>query len=121
MKKKRRTLTTAQKRDLIEDRGNRCEVCGEKHPSRVLEVHHKRAVAKWRSEMGVLDFILIDKPKKPVYDRKSNLIVVCPTCHRKITAGLVKLKEKPAKRKKARRRKERLPWEMDVKPFRFRY
>jgi hypothetical protein len=58
-------LTTAQKRNLIEERGNRCEICGEKYPSRVLEVHHKRAVARWGSRKGLLDFNLFYEPKKP--------------------------------------------------------
>lgn len=111
-KKKKRTLTTAQKRNLIEDRDNRCALCKEKFSSRVLRVHHLKPVAKSESGKLVfdLDYVLWGKGKgrKPTYDRRSNLVVLCPTCHAKLHAGLASLrKSKKRTRKKTKRRRKK--------------
>jgi len=52
---------------------HKCAVCGWAEDERILEVHHKD---EDRSN-NALD----------------NLIILCPTCHRKITLGYYKLTE----------------------------
>ena len=68
-KKKKRTLTTAQLKDFKAAIG-KCEVCNSKQSIRVLEVHHIKPI----SEGGTDSF-------------QTNLIVLCPTCHRKAHSG----------------------------------
>lgn len=80
-----RTLTPAQKRKLKEATGYRCSICGKKFDGRLLEIHHKKGVAKHKNPMG-FDMPVMARGKKhiPVYDRrKSNLQVVCIYCHDK--------------------------------------
>ena len=65
-KNNKRTLTTAKKRNYIDDIGGKCQVCNQKFKSRHLDIHHIKHIAKGGS------------------DRISNIIALCPTCHRKV-------------------------------------
>ena len=81
-KKRKRTLTEAQKKHIISAVGVKCEWCGEKDPT-VLEVHHIKPI----EEGGT--------------DTPSNLIVLCAKCHRKADRGLIPrgdLRKKVSKR-----------------------
>ena len=91
---KKRTLTPTQKTKLKDKAKGKCQICGNKEDYSVLCVHHIREVAKAKYDESSL---WVDY-SKPQYDRKSNLLVLCPTCHRKIHAGLItKKKQKVAK------------------------
>jgi len=89
-----RTLTAAQKRKLKEEVGYRCQICKKKYNPRFLEIHHKKGIAKHKSQLGAtLPIFSIGKKYKPKYERKSNLQVVCITCHDK-TKKKKKIKKK---------------------------
>jgi len=60
---KKRTLTTAQKRELERTVGWKCELCGKKLTVKP-DIHHITPKAEGGS------------------DKDSNLIVLCPNCHR---------------------------------------
>jgi hypothetical protein len=83
--KNKRTLTPAKKTALKDATGGKCQICGKREYHSVLCVHHIRSVSKSKYDSSPLwnDY------KKPPYDRASNLLVLCPTCHRKIHAGLI--------------------------------
>ena len=65
-KNNKRTLTTVNKRNYIDDIGGKCQVCNEKFKSRHLDIHHIKPIAEGGS------------------DAVSNIIALCPTCHRKV-------------------------------------
>ncbi|MBO0706356.1 MAG: HNH endonuclease [Candidatus Dormibacteraeota bacterium] len=56
-------LTRARRRQLIADRGDRCESCGVPGPDRQLDVHHRLAVSRGGD------------------DAEDNLLVLCFVCH----------------------------------------
>jgi len=125
--KKKRTLTTAKKRDILYEAGNRCQLCKKKFPPSVLHVHHIKEVSKHKEKTHPLDVsadVWGTSKKKPTYDRKSNLIVVCPNCHTKYHRGLVKKKDvKKAKggKKKTKKvkRKNNSPFDIKIPRFGF--
>jgi len=81
-----RTLTSAQRRNLKEEVGFRCQRCHKKYDARLLEIHHKKSIASHKNKLTGFDMPVYSIGKKyiPVYDRrKSNLEVVCVYCHDK--------------------------------------
>jgi len=78
-----RTLTPAQRKDIMKKREYRCKECGKKFPEWQLQIHHKKGVAKHKNPLGNLPVYSWGKKTKPKYDRRSNLEVVCIPCHNK--------------------------------------
>lgn len=77
-------LTASQKRELERKAGFKCELCGRGTKDFKPDVHHIKPKAKGGS------------------NRESNLIVLCPTCHRRVHDGRVSqadLKRAISKRK----------------------
>lgn len=60
------SLTASQKRELERKAGFKCELCGRSTEDFKPDVHHIKPKAKGGS------------------NRDSNLIVLCPTCHRRV-------------------------------------
>lgn len=90
-----RTLTPTQKRKFKEEKGFKCEICKKKFDSRLLEIHHKKEVAKHKNPMGFdMPIFTMGKKHIPVYDKRRNLQVVCLYCHDKTK------KKKPTTKKK---------------------
>jgi len=113
-KKKKRSLTTGKKYAIKADAGNKCQYCHKSKDPRLLKVHHLDEVSKAKTEgMTIKQFNLFyeDKPKKPAYDRKSNLMVLCGECHDKYHHGMITKadlkRKKSGKKKKATKRKPR--------------
>lgn len=112
-RKKKRTLTTVQKRDIMYKAGNRCRLCRKKFSPSVLRVHHIKEVSKHKEEADMFglssDMFGYEEKKKPEYDKESNLIVLCPNCHAKYHAGILKKshikKAKTGKKGKKRKKK----------------
>ncbi len=122
-KKRRRTLTTAQKRDIIHEVGNKCQICKKKFVPSVLNVHHIKEVSKYKEKRAPFDFSMDvdffgEKPKrKPGYDKKSNLIVLCPNCHAKYHRGIIKksqVKKAKTKKRKKKAAKPRKPLDFSL-------
>lgn len=85
-----RTLTSAQKRKLKEEAGFKCERCGGKFKEEYLQIHHKKSIASHKNPIINVSLPIHTMGEKyiPAYDRiKSNLEVVCITCHNKTKHG----------------------------------
>ncbi len=80
-----RTLTSTQKRKLKEEVGFRCQKCHKKFEPRLLEIHHKKSVASHKDNLLRINVptYSIGKKIKPIYDKRSNLQVICYKCHDK--------------------------------------
>lgn len=109
-KKGERTLTHADKKKELRNAKHKCQKCKKSFPAYLLDVHHKKSVASHKSkrdeiDMGYLEFYTKRK-KKARYDRSKNLMVLCPTCHRKVHRD----EREKNKAKKKPRKKE--IWEM---------
>lgn len=61
-KARRITSVTKKKKQLVKERGNRCELCG---ATGTLHAHHIKPMSRGGS------------------DDAANLLLVCPSCHRK--------------------------------------
>jgi 5-methylcytosine-specific restriction endonuclease McrA len=77
-----RTLTPAQKRKVKEEQKFKCCKCGKKTDPRLLEIHHKKGIAKHKNDNGV-NIPVLSQGKKviPQYDIRSNLEAICYKCH----------------------------------------
>ena len=86
-KKGERTLTQADKKKEMKSAKHNCQKCKKKFPAHLLDIHHKKGVASHKTkdvaDIGYIEFYTKRK-KKASYDRSKNLIVLCPTCHRKV-------------------------------------
>ncbi len=108
-KKGERTLTQADKKKEMRNVKHTCQKCRKKFPAHLLDIHHKKGVASHKTkgmvDVGYIEFYTKRK-KKASYDRSKNLMVLCPTCHRKVH------KEESEKRK-SRKRKTKDPFKLD--------
>jgi len=86
-KKGDRTLTKADKKKEMRNAQHRCQKCKKKFSAYLLDIHHKKGVASHKTrgmvDVGYVEFYTKRK-KKASYDRSKNLMVLCPTCHRKV-------------------------------------
>lgn len=100
-KKGDRTLTQADKKKEMRNVKHKCQKCKKKFPAHLLDIHHKKGVASHKTK-GMVDIGYIEfytkRKKKASYDNSKNLIVLCPTCHRKVH------KEESDKRKSKKKR-----------------
>lgn len=110
-KKGDRTLTPADKKKEKLNAKHKCQRCKKSFPARLLDIHHKKGVATYKSknqiDIGYIEFYE-RRRKKASYDRSSNLIVLCPTCHRKVhleESEKKKVKKKIALKREAKKRK----------------
>jgi 5-methylcytosine-specific restriction protein A len=84
--KKKRVLTEAQKRRLKLKAEFKCQICDQRYDPEILDIHHIYPVKLGGS------------------DRTSNLIVLCPTCHRKADRKIISRERlKRAKNKKRKK------------------
>ena len=86
-KKKSPALTASQTRKLERKAGFKCEMCGRKL-TLTPDIHHIKPRAKGGS------------------NRESNLIVLCPNCHRMVHEGQIsqsKLRQEVSKRRKTKK------------------
>ena len=58
--------------------GYACEVCGEKYPEELLELHHPEGVKKERN----FDSHTWRKIKQEVIDEADKCVILCSNCHR---------------------------------------
>ncbi|MFH1399467.1 MAG: hypothetical protein ABIG95_05135 [Candidatus Woesearchaeota archaeon] len=81
-----RTLKNSEKKNLKAEVGYRCQRCHKKKDPKLLVVHHKSEVFKAKRKAGMAGQIgtLTFDRKKAAHDRKSNLMVLCLECHKKI-------------------------------------
>ena len=61
-------MTTSRKRNLIVERGRKCEYCDEEYMEWVFETHH-----------------IIPREYMECSDEKDNLMVLCANCHREFS------------------------------------
>ena len=108
-KKGERTLTQADKKKEMRNAKHKCQKCKKSFPAHLLDIHHKKGVASYKSGRDMVDIGYIEfytkRKKKASYDKSKNLMVLCPTCHRKVHK-----EERERKAKKKPRKKE--IWEM---------
>ena len=86
-KKGDRTLTKADKKKEMRNAKHKCQRCKKKFPAHLLDIHHKKGVATYKTK-GMVDVGYIEfyskRKKKASSDRSKNLVVLCPTCHRQV-------------------------------------
>jgi predicted HNH restriction endonuclease len=83
MNTKERTLAASEKRSRIREKGMKCQTCKKQFPIYRLEIHHKKPVHTFRDGVK-LTIPLLEEVRKPSYDLRKNLMVVCADCHKKI-------------------------------------
>lgn len=110
-----RTLTQADKKKEMRNAKHKCQKCKKKFPAHLLDIHHKKGVASYKSkemvDIGYIEFYKKRK-KKAHYDRSKNLMVLCPTCHRKVH------KEESDKRKAKKKTKpSKNPFDIKMPKF----
>jgi predicted HNH restriction endonuclease len=106
MNPQERTLKESDKKNLKKETKSKCQKCGKKYPPYNLIVHHKKPIAKYKTnDLRLSDFnkFYSNKTKKPAYDRKSNLMVLCRNCHGTIHYELSE-KEKKKKTKHGKKK-----------------
>lgn len=70
-----------------------CEKCRRRFDHDRLVVHHKKnikvkKIPKYKTEgMSVMKFnkLYLDKRKRPVYDKRKNMMVICKECYDELT------------------------------------
>jgi 5-methylcytosine-specific restriction endonuclease McrA len=110
-RKGERTLTQADKKKEMRNSKHVCQKCKKKFPAHLLDIHHKRSVAshkiKEMVDIGYIEFYTKRK-KRASYDRSKNLMVLCPTCHRKVHKE--ESEKRKAKKKKVKKRNPNSFW-----------
>jgi predicted HNH restriction endonuclease len=97
MNTKERKLAASEKRSRTREKGMKCQICNTQFPIYRLEIHHKKPVHTFRDGVK-LTIPLLEEVKKPSYDLRKNLMVVCANCHKKIHQ---KLRMEQKKRRKS--------------------
>ncbi len=103
-RKGERTLTQSDKKKVKKKKGNKCQRCRKAFSQNLLVVHHRKAVAGYKSKgLELPQYEMYTKRKKKAhYDREKNLMVLCPTCHKKVhneESDKDKIKKKKAKKR----------------------
>jgi len=116
-KKGERTLTQADKKKELRNAKHKCQKCKKSFPAHLLDVHHKKGVASYKTkgmiDIGYLEFY--DKRKKKAhYDRSKNLMVLCPTCHRKVH-------REESEKRKAKKKKQTKNNILNIKMPKFKF
>lgn len=107
--KRERTLKNSEKKNLKKDKSYRCVKCKKIHPVHRLEIHHKTPVSKYEGKrtesMTFSSFIsLYETKKRPAYDNKRNLLVLCANCHKDIHRDLREKEKRKKLREKVNRK-----------------
>ena len=78
---RKRTLKAGEINKLKKEKGMRCQRCKRRFPIYVLELHHKKPIHAFRDGTK-LTIPLLEKIRRPSYDWKKNLMVLCRNCHK---------------------------------------
>ena len=94
----KRTLRGSEKRGLKKEKKRKCERCKKRFPEHILVIHHKRPIHTY--EDGTKLTVVLQGIRRPSYDWKSNLMVVCRNCH----ADIHHKESKESKKKKGHKK-----------------
>jgi len=98
-KRKRKTVPTSIKKEVLYKQNYKCAKCGKKLPP-TRHFHHKKAISKGgKNTIG-------------------NIIALCPNCHAKIHH---RERVRTANKKVKEKKKKKNAWEIDYKPPKFKF